>query len=108
MVLFLNALPTLLFLLAIACLAKATLTLSPRWGFVAVGFMLIGLSVMFLTPSAMPKGTVKRFDSPPLKQTEAQVEDLLRKPSMTEQERTEHLDSKLDAVEQAKEKSDGK
>ena len=70
-----------------------------------LGLLLIPVAwlIILASPSYLPKGTVTKVAPAPLEvTTEAVIEDRLRKPSLTEDERTEHLDKKLDAVEQSK------
>jgi hypothetical protein len=82
------------------------LTYRGRWR-AGLWAAMVGVAVAFgitiTTPSYLPKPTMKRVTAPAFEKKDFEMEDRLRPPAQTEEER-EHRNKELfDAVEQAKE-----
>lgn len=63
---------------------------------------LVFLALVFSGPSYLPKGTVPELKNPGFEQVEREVENRLRGPNMTEEERQDRFNKIFDAVEQSK------
>lgn len=71
---------------------------------VTIGAFVAFALIQAATPSYMPKAEVKHLPNPSFEQPAAEVEDRLKKPELTTEEREKRFDEKFDAVKQATEK----
>lgn len=104
MVIFLNYLPWLILLTSAGIgyywLRKGKLS-TKRVLALAAGTVAVIVLLQAATPSYMPKAEVKRLPNPQFEQKEAEVEDRLKKPELSTEERQKRFDEKFNAVEQA-------
>lgn len=107
MVILLNYLPWIAVAVAFAVGYRmhksGKLTFSKGVIIAAVTVLVIGI-LQAATPSYMPKPEVKRLPNPTFEQRDAEVEDRLKKPELSTEERQQRFDEKFDAVKQATEK----
>lgn len=103
MIVLLNYLPWIL--AAIGALVVSWLVYKRWWG-AAIGFFIIYMVAQIAlhasTPSYLPKGEVGRMDVAPFEKKNFEMEDRLRSPSETDEERAARNKQMFDAVEQAK------
>lgn len=66
----------------------------------------VAIVLVLMNPVSKPFNSEQRTALPPLPESGGEIRDVQRKPEMTEAQRTQHLDEKLDAVDQAKEELD--
>lgn len=105
MIVFLNYLPTIIWLLGTMLMGYFFFKKKNPMHTIYTGLVLvvIALALKAITPSYMPKGEVPKM---PITHPEAKVlpplEDRSLKPVMTDEERKKSFDEKFDAVKQSK------
>lgn len=98
MVLILNLLALALLLWGLAL----SIWLKKWWPVVAV--LVVELMLVFVQPSYTPRGTVEKSSVMEFEEKELAMEERLKEPELTAQERMEQINERMDAVEQATEK----
>ena len=71
---------------------------------IATVTVLIIAILQATTPSYMPKPEVKRLPNPTFEQKDLEMEDRLKKPELSTEQREKRFNEKFDAVNQATEK----
>lgn len=105
MIIFLNLLPWIILISGFVYSTYGWFTSKsqPKWGWLIGTFVVVGV-LLSATPSYMPKGKVSKLSNPGFEQKELAIQDKLKSPKMTDEQRQEQFDKKFDAVRKANEK----
>lgn len=75
-----------------------------RSGWTSITLIALIFVVHQLTPSYMPKGSVNKLQNPAFEKSSSEIEDRLKKPELSKEEREERFNSIFNSQEQLKQK----